>query len=63
MWFIDTVAIDGLALRQWMGSVDETIVAKHAARMGLVCPNECESEISLSVQVGSSILTSDSVRC
>ena len=28
--------IDGLELRNWMGSVDETIVAKHAARMGLV---------------------------
>ena len=28
--------IDGLELRTWMGSVDETIVAKHAARMGLV---------------------------
>jgi RNA-dependent RNA polymerase len=28
--------IDGLQLRNWMGNVDETIVAKHSARMGLV---------------------------
>jgi hypothetical protein len=28
--------IDGLELRKWMGSVEEKIVAKHAARMGLV---------------------------
>ena len=36
IWYIDTQVIDGLELRRWMGSVDETIVAKHAARMGLV---------------------------
>jgi len=36
IWFIDHKIIDGLELRKWMGSVDETIVAKHAARMGLV---------------------------
>lgn len=36
MWFIDKQAIDGLELRAWMGNVAETIVAKHAARMGLV---------------------------
>lgn len=36
MWFIDTKAIDGLELRSWMGNVAETVVAKHAARMGLV---------------------------
>lgn len=28
--------IDGTGLRKWMGNVAETIVAKHAARMGLV---------------------------
>lgn len=37
IWFIDTKIVDGLELRQWMGNVDETIVAKHSARMGLVC--------------------------
>jgi RNA-dependent RNA polymerase len=36
MWFIDSKAIDGLELRRWMGDVAETVVAKHAARMGLV---------------------------
>ncbi|ODN90833.1 RNA-dependent RNA polymerase 1 [Cryptococcus wingfieldii CBS 7118] len=35
MWFIDTRVIDGLSLRNWMGTVHETVVAKHAARMGL----------------------------
>lgn len=36
MWFINNRAIDQLELRTWMGQVKETIVAKHAARMGLV---------------------------
>ena len=36
MWFIDNKVIDGLALRQWMGEIAERVVAKHAARMGLV---------------------------
>ena len=36
LWFIDTSVIDSLDLRKWMGFVQETIVAKHAARMGLV---------------------------
>ena len=36
MWFVDNKVIDGLELRQWMGDVEETIVAKHASRMGLV---------------------------
>lgn len=36
MWFIDTKVIDGVELRKWMGTVKDTIVAKHAARMGLV---------------------------
>ncbi|ODO01343.1 hypothetical protein I350_06162 [Cryptococcus amylolentus CBS 6273] len=35
MWFINTRMIDGLSLRNWMGTVHETVVAKHAARMGL----------------------------
>jgi RNA-dependent RNA polymerase len=36
IWFINPRMIDGQALRAWMGNVEETIVAKHAARMGLV---------------------------
>ena len=36
MWFIDTQMIDRLELNAWMGEVKETIIAKHAARMGLV---------------------------
>lgn len=36
MWFINNKIIDGLELRNWMGTVHETVVAKHAARMGLV---------------------------
>ena len=36
IWFIDPKAIDGSELRAWMGEVAETIVAKHASRMGLV---------------------------
>lgn len=36
IWFINNRIIDGVALREWMGSVEETIVAKHSARMGLV---------------------------
>jgi RNA-dependent RNA polymerase len=36
IWFIDAKAIDGLKLRRWMGNVEEQVVAKHAARMGLV---------------------------
>ena len=36
VWFINVKQIDALELRRWMGTVDETIVAKHAARMGLV---------------------------
>ncbi|WVQ72940.1 hypothetical protein IAR50_002502 [Cryptococcus sp. DSM 104548] len=35
MWFINTRVIDGRSLRNWMGTVHETVVAKHAARMGL----------------------------
>jgi len=36
IWFINPRVIDGFALRSWMGNVKETVVAKHAARMGLV---------------------------
>lgn len=36
MWFVDHGQVDLLELKRWMGDVKETIVAKHAARMGLV---------------------------
>lgn len=36
MWFVDHGQVDLLELKRWMGDVQETIVAKHAARMGLV---------------------------
>ncbi len=36
MWFVDPSVIDIRELKSWMGDVAETIVAKHAARMGLV---------------------------
>lgn len=36
MWFICYDMIDREELLSWMGTVSETVVAKHAARMGLV---------------------------
>jgi RNA-dependent RNA polymerase len=48
IWYIDSGTIDGLELREWMGNVAETIVAKHAARMGLVSSsilNDLEAEL------------------
>ncbi|WWC63397.1 uncharacterized protein I303_105997 [Kwoniella dejecticola CBS 10117] len=35
IWFVNHKIIDGIALRKWMGDVSETVIAKHAARMGL----------------------------
>lgn len=36
MWFIDHTVIDRPELSRWMGQVKEQVVAKHAARLGLV---------------------------
>lgn len=38
MWFIDHTVIDRVELAAWMGQVKEQVVAKHAARLGLVGP-------------------------
>ncbi|ORX38450.1 RNA dependent RNA polymerase-domain-containing protein [Kockovaella imperatae] len=50
LWFIDPTVIDGSELRTWMGSVDETIVAKHAARMGL--PFSTSRIVDLKITIG-----------
>lgn len=36
MWFINNQEIDLKELLDWMGRVNETVVAKHSARLGLV---------------------------
>lgn len=58
IWFINNRIIDGVALREWMGSVDETIVAKHSARMGLVSRVISVLTSSRSARPGSWISTS-----
>ncbi|GFZ50894.1 hypothetical protein JCM24511_08652 [Saitozyma sp. JCM 24511] len=50
IWFINPKLIDGLELRKWMGSVEEKIVAKHAARMGL--PFSTSRIVHLDVHMG-----------
>lgn len=42
MWFIDHTVIDRPELSRWMGQVKEQVVAKHAARLGLVSVREIE---------------------
>lgn len=36
MWFINHEMIDHISLSRWMGMPNEKVVAKYAARMGLV---------------------------
>ncbi|WVR09517.1 hypothetical protein IAU60_006585 [Kwoniella sp. DSM 27419] len=50
MWFINPRVIDGHALRRWMGQVKETIIAKHAARMGL--PFSTSRIVDLKITIG-----------
>ncbi|WVQ80183.1 hypothetical protein IAT38_002288 [Cryptococcus sp. DSM 104549] len=50
MWFINTRVIDGLSLRNWMGTVHETVVAKHAARMGL--PFSTSRIVEMKIELG-----------
>ncbi|WVN86300.1 uncharacterized protein L203_101463 [Cryptococcus depauperatus CBS 7841] len=50
IWFINTHVIDGLELRSWMGTVHETVVAKHAARMGL--PFSTSRIVNIKINVG-----------
>ncbi|EIW68226.1 hypothetical protein TREMEDRAFT_74213 [Tremella mesenterica DSM 1558] len=50
MWFIDNKEIDMLELQRWMGQVDETIIAKHAARMGL--PFSTSRIVEINVDIG-----------
>ncbi|KAK4685416.1 RNA-dependent RNA polymerase, partial [Tremellales sp. Uapishka_1] len=50
MWFINPRQIDSLSLRRWMGNVAETIVAKHAARMGL--PFSTSRIVDLRIRIG-----------
>ncbi|KAK6910761.1 hypothetical protein I203_104793 [Kwoniella mangroviensis CBS 8507] len=50
IWFVDHKVIDGLALRKWMGSVTETVIAKHAARMGL--PFSTSRIVDINIKVG-----------
>jgi RNA-dependent RNA polymerase len=38
MWFVNNAKIDRIAMARWMGMpTGEKVVAKYAARMGLVC--------------------------
>lgn len=39
MWFVNHDVIDRVALARWMGMPKERVVAKYAARMGLVKPS------------------------
>ncbi|WWC90607.1 uncharacterized protein L201_005543 [Kwoniella dendrophila CBS 6074] len=50
IWFVDHKVIDGLALRRWMGSVSQTIIAKHAARMGL--PFSTSRIVDMKIKLG-----------
>ncbi|WVW85521.1 hypothetical protein I302_107559 [Kwoniella bestiolae CBS 10118] len=50
IWFVNHDVIDGLALRKWMGSVTETVIAKHAARMGL--PFSTSRIVDMNIKVG-----------
>ncbi|OCF75911.1 RNA-dependent RNA polymerase 1 [Kwoniella mangroviensis CBS 8886] len=50
IWFVDHKVIDGLALRKWMGSVTETVIAKHAARMGL--PFSTSRIVDINIKAG-----------
>ncbi|AFR96691.2 RNA-dependent RNA polymerase 1 [Cryptococcus neoformans C23] len=50
MWFINNKVIDGLELRNWMGTVHETVVAKHAARMGL--PFSTSRIVNMKINIG-----------
>ncbi|KAK8854698.1 hypothetical protein IAR55_003437 [Kwoniella newhampshirensis] len=45
--------IDGNALRRWMGTVHDTVVAKHAARMGL--PFSTSRIVDMEVAIGKQI--------
>ncbi|ORY35716.1 RNA dependent RNA polymerase-domain-containing protein [Naematelia encephala] len=53
IWFIDNKKIDFLELKSWMGNVAETIVAKHAARMGL--PFSTSRIVQLDIKLGREI--------
>ncbi|OCF31540.1 RNA-dependent RNA polymerase 1 [Kwoniella heveanensis BCC8398] len=50
IWFINNRVIDGLQLREWMGNVAETVVAKHAARMGL--PFSTTRSVDMKITIG-----------
>ncbi|WWD19157.1 hypothetical protein CI109_103615 [Kwoniella shandongensis] len=45
--------IDGVALRQWMGTVADTVVAKHSARMGL--PFSTSRIVEMKIVMGSKL--------
>ncbi|WWC93489.1 hypothetical protein V866_000324 [Kwoniella sp. B9012] len=53
IWFVDHKVIDGLALRRWMGSVTETVIAKHAARMGL--PFSTSRNVDINIKIGNEL--------
>ncbi|WVF67576.1 hypothetical protein IAT40_002334 [Kwoniella sp. CBS 6097] len=50
IWFINNRVIDGLLLREWMGNVAETVVAKHSARMGL--PFSTTRSVDMNITIG-----------
>jgi RNA-dependent RNA polymerase len=50
IWFFNPAAIDRTELFRWIGKVNETVVAKYAARMGL--PFSTSREVDLRIQIG-----------